>query len=101
MLLGMDVESLRPNRALYFFLFFVMSVMSYDFDTLYKAYLSDPYVIRAGYTTLQDFHDQVTGSVNNAIDSGIDIDPEALWLMEYMDRALEANPDWYATYELA
>lgn len=59
--------------------------MSYDFNTLYQEYLSDPIVQDLGYTSLEDFHSQVTGMVNDRLDDGINPDPQDVWLMEYMD----------------
>ncbi len=75
--------------------------MSYDFNTLYQEYLSDPIIQDLGYTSLEDFHTQVTGTVNDRLDDGIDPDPQDIWLMEYMDNAITQNPEWYTTYALA
>lgn len=75
--------------------------MSYDFNALYQEYLSHPMIIKLGYTTLYDFHVQVTGSVNDSIDSDNDPDPQDLWLMEYMDNAIENDSQWYDNYVLS
>ncbi len=75
--------------------------MSYDFNALFQEYLSQPLVIKLGYTTLYDFHVQVSGSVNDSIDSGNEPDPTNLWLMEFMDQAIENDPNWYDTYALS
>ena len=75
--------------------------MSYDFDTLFQEYLSQPIIQQLGYTSLEDFHVQVTGSVNDSIDDGLDPDPTNVWLMEFMDQAIENDPNWYDNYVLS
>ena len=75
--------------------------MSYDFNTLYQQYLSDPVIQDLGYTSLEDFHSQVTGMVNDRLDDGITPHPQDVWLMEYMDNAIAQDPECYATNALA
>ncbi len=75
--------------------------MSYDFNALYQEYLSQPIIQDLGYTSLEDFHVQITGSVNDSIDDGREPDPTDLWLMEFMDQAIQNDSDWYDNYVLS
>ena len=95
------VGSLRPNRAFSFIVFLLLFIMTYDFNALYQDYLSDPVIQDLGYTSLEDFHIQVTGIVNDRLDDGLTPDPQDVWLMEYMDNAIVQDPEWYITNALA
>ena len=74
--------------------------MSYDFDTLYREYLSDPNVQALGYTSLRTFISQNNGILNDLIDDGYEIDTITLFIEEYSTLALANDPDWFNTYSL-
>jgi hypothetical protein len=74
--------------------------MPYDFDALYREYLSDPNVQSLGYTSLRSFINQNNGILNDLIDDGYEIDTITLFIEEYSTLALANDPDWLNTYSL-
>jgi len=56
--------------------------MTYDINTLYQDWLSDPKPFKYGYNrTYQDFLTYHSGNYNNAVDDGLDPDPVCAWVM--------------------
>ena len=56
--------------------------MTYDINTLYQAWLSDPEPFELGYErTYLDFLQYHSGNYNNAIDDGETPDPVCAWVM--------------------
>jgi hypothetical protein len=73
--------------------------MTYDFDTLYQEYLSDPNVQALGYTSVRSFVTQNNGILNDLIDDGHEIDPVTLFIEEYSSQAILNDPNWLDNYK--
>ena len=73
--------------------------MSFDFDTLYHEYVNDPWTQRLGYTSVRSFYNHNSAHLNQCLDDGLDIDPEVIFIEQYVSRMLEQDPDWFNHYE--
>ncbi len=72
--------------------------MSYDFNTLYQEYLSDPLVQDMDYTTVDDFIDSVYSDLDYHLDNSIDIPDHISYLIKYIEDQKKVDPHWVKNY---